>query len=97
MTEVNSPEDQRNLKGALGKIERRAVRVAQHDEFNEPSPPLVDFKATRTRIPSPGDDRRTVLEIRIRASYSVFRGDPDEVYERIKIERKQAAAGGVEA
>ena len=44
----------------------------------------MDFKATRTALPAPlpTSERRTLLEIRIGASYAVFRGDDEEICRR---------------
>jgi hypothetical protein len=75
--------DQLKLRGALGNIEkRRRVGSAMFNEFHEPDP--VEFKAERRILPKPdwSDGFTTLLEIRVGASYTTFRGDNDIVHEK---------------
>lgn len=71
------------LRGALGAIEkRRAAGASVYNEFDEGSPP-VTFTADRTIVPNLAWDEgiKTLLNIRIGASYVYFRTDPPEAHE----------------
>lgn len=70
------------LRGALGAIEkRRAAAAFVYNEFDER--PAADFKAERHISPQihPDEGIRTVLDIRVGASYTVFRSDPPGAFE----------------
>ena len=68
------------LRGALGAIERRVLRTATMNEFDEPA--RVGFDATKRIVPNPTWDGvvQKILEIRIATTYSNVKGDDDEVH-----------------
>jgi hypothetical protein len=68
------------LRGALGAIERRVLRTASMNEFDEPA--RVGFDATKRIIPNPSWDGvvNKILEIRIATTYSNIKGDDDEAH-----------------
>jgi hypothetical protein len=68
------------LRGALGAIERRVLRTAGMNEFDEPA--RVGFDATKRIVPNPSWDGvvRKILEIRVATTYSNVKGDDDEAY-----------------
>jgi hypothetical protein len=71
------------LRGAMGAIQkRRSPGTGLYNEFQ--NEPVVSFDVSRHVLPRPSnfdEGIQTVLEIRVGASFTVFKSDPPEAFD----------------